>query len=205
MKLQLTLALICVLLPKALTLMCNQCIADPTGKCTDTQVVCPNQCGSATLLLNAAGLEQTVRTKDCAAAAECVSGSMNLGVMKMTMKTECCTTDLCNRQFPAVLAFGSPNGKKCYTCTDNECRATVSCEGDEDRCISATATAGGVQVAMKGCVSRNFCTGDASSMEAAGITGSVSCCEGNLCNSAEGVKLSLLIMLTPLIFSTLFI
>ncbi|KAL6483685.1 hypothetical protein MHYP_G00085570 [Metynnis hypsauchen] len=205
MKLQLTLVLICVLLPKALTLQCYQCIPGLTGTCTDTQTTCPDRCGSATVHVSAAGVEQTVRTKDCAAAAECVSGSLNLGVMKMTMNTQCCTTDRCNSQFPAVLPLGSLNGNKCYTCTDNDCRATVSCEGDEDHCLSATATAGGVQVAVKGCVSRNLCTAEESSMQAAGITGSVSCCEGNLCNGAEGVKLSLLIMLVPLIFSTLFI
>uniref|UniRef100_A0A3B4D5A8 UPAR/Ly6 domain-containing protein n=1 Tax=Pygocentrus nattereri TaxID=42514 RepID=A0A3B4D5A8_PYGNA len=146
-----------------------------------------------------AGAEHTIRTKDCARAAECVSGSLNLGVMKMSLNTQCCTSDRCN-----TLPFGSPNGKKCFMCTDKDCSGTVSCEGDQDRCVSATVTANGVQVAMKGCVSRNFCTTDASSMQAAGITGSVSCCEGNLCNGAEGVKLSLLIMLVPLIFSTLF-
>ncbi|KAL7859158.1 hypothetical protein SRHO_G00143050 [Serrasalmus rhombeus] len=203
MKLQVTLSLICVLLPKALTLTCNKCVPDLSGTCTDSQVACTDRCGSGTVLLNVVGVERTMRTKDCAAAAECVSGSLNLGAMKMTMNMQCCTSDRCNSQTPAALPFGSSNGKKCYMCIDNDCSGTVSCEGDQDRCISATATASGVQVAMKGCVSRNLCT-DASSMQAAGVTGSVSCCEGNLCNGAEGVKLSLLIMLVPLIFSTLF-
>ncbi|KAL6483683.1 hypothetical protein MHYP_G00085550 [Metynnis hypsauchen] len=217
MKLQLTLALICVLLPKALTLECNQCIPGLTGTCTDTQTNCTDQCSSATLLVSAAGVEQTVSIKGCAAAAECVNGSLNLGVMKMTMNTQCCTTDRCNSQIPAVLPFGSLNGKKCYTCTDNDCRGNVSCEGDQDHCVSATAIVSGIRVVAKGCVSGSLCTAAASTMQAAGITGSVSCCEGDLCNGseeakatvwpngAEGVKLSLLIMLVPLILSTLFI
>ncbi|KAL6483682.1 hypothetical protein MHYP_G00085540 [Metynnis hypsauchen] len=138
MKLQLTLVLICVLLPKALTLECNQCIPDMSGTCTDTQTTCPDRCVSATLLVSAAGVEQTVSTKDCAAAAECVNGNLNLGVVKRTINTQCCTADLCNSQNPAVLPFGSPNGKKCYTCINNDCRGTASCEGDQDRCISTT-------------------------------------------------------------------
>ncbi|XP_036418611.1 ly6/PLAUR domain-containing protein 3-like [Colossoma macropomum] len=205
MKLQVTLALISVLLPKALTLECYRCIPDVSGTCTDTQTVCADRCGSATALVNTAGIEQKVSAKDCAVAAECVNGSLNLGLMKMTINTQCCTTDRCNTQVPAALPFGSPNGKKCYTCVNNDCTGTVSCLGGEDQCVSATATASGVQVTMKGCASRSLCTADASSMQAAGITGSVSCCEGNLCNSAEGVKLSLLIMLVPLISSVLFI
>ncbi|KAL6483687.1 hypothetical protein MHYP_G00085590 [Metynnis hypsauchen] len=190
------------MLAAALTLQCNQCIPGLTGMCTDTQTTCTDQCSSATVLVRA---EQTVRTKGCAAAAECVSGSLNLGVMKRTINTQCCTTDRCNSQFPAVLPFGSPNGKTCYTCINNDCRGNVSCEGGQDRCVSAIVTADGVQVAMKGCMSRSLCTADRLRMKAAGITGHVSCCEGNLCNGAEGVKLSLLIILVPLIFSTLFI
>ncbi|KAL7864068.1 hypothetical protein AOLI_G00154880 [Acnodon oligacanthus] len=212
MKLQLTLVLICVLLPKALTLVCNQCIQDMFVTCRDTEVVCSDRCGSQTVLVNTGGVHQVSSAKACAVASQCNNGSLNLAVMKMTVHMQCCTTDRCNSRIPAALPFGSPNGKKCYTCDNNNCRGTVRCEGDQDRCISATATAGGVQVAVKGCVSRNLCTGDASRMKAAGITGSVSCCAGNLCNGdtggangAEGVKLSLLIMLAPLIFSTLFI
>ncbi|KAL7864060.1 hypothetical protein AOLI_G00154800 [Acnodon oligacanthus] len=45
---------------------------------------------------------------------------------------------------------------------------------------------------------------DLSRMKATGISGRVSCCEGNLCNSAEGVKLGLLNLLVPLISSMLF-
>ncbi|XP_036418612.1 ly6/PLAUR domain-containing protein 3-like [Colossoma macropomum] len=205
MKLQVTLALISVLLPKALTLECYRCIPDVSGTCTDIQTVCADRCGSATALVSAAGIEQEVSAKDCAVAAECVNGSLNLGLMKMTVHMQCCTTDLCNTQVPAALPFGSLNGKKCYTCVNNDCTGTVSCEGDEDQCVSATATVSGVEVKVKGCASRSLCTADASSMQTAGVTGSVSCCEGNLCNSAEGVKLSLLIMLAHLISSILFI
>ncbi|XP_036448327.1 ly-6/neurotoxin-like protein 1 [Colossoma macropomum] len=146
-----------------------------------------------------------VNMKGCAAAGQCVSGSLNLGLVKTSLNSKCCSTDLCNSNKAPALPKGSPNGRKCYACADDDCFRTVDCEGDEDQCISGRVSVGGAQMKMKGCASRSFCTADASSMKATGVTGSVTCCEGNLCNGAEGVKLSLLIMLVPLISSILFI
>ncbi|KAL7859156.1 hypothetical protein SRHO_G00143030 [Serrasalmus rhombeus] len=168
------------------------------------QTVCSDRCGSQTILMSVDGTQVVSSAKACAVASQCANGSLNLGDVKMTVHTQCCTTDRCNSQIPAALPFGSPNGKTCYTCVNNDCRGTVSCEGDQDHCVSTTVTAGNTQVTAKGCVSRSLCTVDSSSMKAAGVTGSVSCCEGDLCNTAEGVKLSLLIMVAPLISSTLF-
>ncbi|XP_036448129.1 prostate stem cell antigen-like [Colossoma macropomum] len=138
--------------------------------------------------------------KSCATAEQCVTGSLNLGLLKINSK--CCSTDLCNSNKAPALSL---NGKKCYACADDDCTRTMNCEGDEDQCISARVSLGGVQMEMKGCASRSFCSSETSSMKAAGITGRVSCCEGDMCNSTEGVKLSLLIMLVPLISSILFI
>ncbi|KAL6483690.1 hypothetical protein MHYP_G00085620 [Metynnis hypsauchen] len=204
MKLQLTLVLICVLFPKALTLNCYQCIPGLTGTCTDTQTTCPDQCGSQTFVVSAAGVNQEISEKTCSTSALCVSGSLNLGLLSMSLNSQCCSTDLCNSQKAPASSQGSSNGNQCYTCTNNDCTGTVSCLGDEVQCISATATTAGVQVALKGCASRSLCSTDITNLQAAGITGSVSCCNGNLCNSAEGVKLGLLIMLVPLISSILF-
>uniref|UniRef100_A0A3B4D155 UPAR/Ly6 domain-containing protein n=1 Tax=Pygocentrus nattereri TaxID=42514 RepID=A0A3B4D155_PYGNA len=231
MKLQLTLALICVLLPKVRTYaVCYLCTTDASGTCKEMQTACSDQCGSQTILMRVGthelskkrcdsvrnvsanlcvlcsldGVQVVSSAKACAVASQCANGSLNLGDVKMTVHTQCCTTDRCNSQIPAALPFGSPNGKTCYTCVNDDCRGTVSCEGDQDRCVSTTVTAGNTQVTGKGCVSRSLCTADSSSMKAAGVTGSVSCCEGDLCNTAEGVKLSLLIMVAPLISSTLF-
>ncbi|XP_036448127.1 uncharacterized protein LOC118822905 [Colossoma macropomum] len=203
MKLQVTLALISVLLPQALALQCYICIPDLSGTCTKTQKDCPDQCGSKTTVTNVGGQQQEFNWNYCTVASECVNGSINLGLLKMAFNSKCCSTDLCNSQLVPALPQGSPNGKRC--CADKHCTRTMSCEGDEDHCVSATATAGGVQVTMKGCASRGFCTAHPSDIEEAGIAGDVSCCEGDLCNSAERVKLSLLIMLVPLISSILFI
>ncbi|KAL6483695.1 hypothetical protein MHYP_G00085670 [Metynnis hypsauchen] len=206
MRLQVTLLLVCMLFPKALTLNCYQCIPGVSGQCTDTQTDCSDQCTSMTTVTYM-GDEQLVEVnlKGCAAAEQCVSGSLNLGLMKTTINSKCCSTDLCNSNKPPALPKGSPNGKKCYACAGDDCSGTVNCEGDEDQCISTRVNAGGAEVKTKGCASRIFCSADLSSIKATGFSGSMSCCEGDLCNSAEGVKLSLLIMLVPLIFSTLFI
>ncbi|KAL7864064.1 hypothetical protein AOLI_G00154840 [Acnodon oligacanthus] len=205
MRLQITLCLICVLFPKALTLKCHQYKPGLPGTCTTTQTDCPDQCTSGTIVMDTAGQQQEVSKKSCGVAAECVAGSVNLGVLKTSVNLKCCSTDLCNSQTVEALAQGSANGKTCYTCVGADCTGTVSCEGDEDHCVSTTVTAGDTQKMMKGCASRSLCTAGVATLQTAGVTGSVSCCEGDLCNGAEGVKLSLLIMLVPLISSILFI
>ncbi|KAL6483694.1 hypothetical protein MHYP_G00085660 [Metynnis hypsauchen] len=199
MKLQLTLALICVLFPKALTLTCYQCIPGLSGTCTNTQTNCTDQCGSTTAVVTISGAQQQASTKTCAVSGLCVSGSLNIGFGSLTMNSQCCSTDLCNNQTMPALSQGTATGNKCYTCNNNDCTGTVSCMGTEDRCISATVIYSSTQVKAKGCVSKSFCTTSTSNLQAIGVNGSVNCCVGNLCNTAEGVKLSLLIMLVPLI------
>ncbi|KAL7864078.1 hypothetical protein AOLI_G00155000 [Acnodon oligacanthus] len=72
---------------------------------------------------------------------------------------------------------------------------SVECSAKEDRCMIKTE---GIlhtsKLSEKKCATRDDCDGNQKI-----------CCDTDLCNSAEGVKLSLLIMLVPLIFSTLFI
>ncbi|KAI4879261.1 hypothetical protein NFI96_020803 [Prochilodus magdalenae] len=182
-------------------LQCYQCIPDTSGACTDTPISCTDQCASATTFMSAGGQEQQFSGKYCATAAQCITGSLNLGLWKETINTKCCSTDLCNSQTLPALPFGAPNGKKCFTCVNNDCTRTVNCAGDEDQCISTKVTFAGAQATVKGCASRSVCAASASSLQAVGITGSVSCCEGDLCNRDPGEKLSLLIML----FQTTFV
>ncbi|XP_036447445.1 extracellular matrix protein A-like isoform X2 [Colossoma macropomum] len=98
----------------------------------------------------------------------------------------CCDTDLCN----------SDKTLKCYKCEGLICaHQPVTCPSPEGRCFTKTTTKYMVLAhTEKGCSTKTECD----------KTGSV-CCDHDLCNSAEGVKLSLLIMLVPLISSILFI
>ncbi|KAI4904708.1 hypothetical protein NFI96_025772, partial [Prochilodus magdalenae] len=89
-------------------------------------------------LCSPGGQQQQVSVKDCAAAADCVSGSLNLGLVKTSLNTKCCSTDLCNNQTLPAWSFGSPNGKKCYTCMNNDCTKILNCDGDEDLCAKVT-------------------------------------------------------------------
>ncbi|KAG9269192.1 lymphocyte antigen 6B-like isoform X2 [Astyanax mexicanus] len=197
MRLQVTLMLICLLFPEVRGLKCYECTLSRT--CTQTPVDCQDQCSSTTMVTYFGGHEEDEQMKKCATSPECVSGSMNLGAVKISVNTMCCSTDLCNSQSVPALSRGSPNGRKCYTCVNNTCTGSVDCEGDEDHCITIKRSAGNVKITQKGCASRSMCTGQAS-MPTAGIPGSLSCCQGNLCNGAERVNLSLfLLILGPLL------
>ncbi|XP_036420348.1 prostate stem cell antigen-like [Colossoma macropomum] len=83
---------------------------------------------------------------------------------------------------------------QCYECDRPTCDLKpVNCTSSEDRCHT-TKESGGQKTITKGCTTQAKCEENKS----------MKCCATDLCNSAEGVKLSLLIMLVPLI-STLFI
>uniref|UniRef100_A0A3B4D1D3 UPAR/Ly6 domain-containing protein n=1 Tax=Pygocentrus nattereri TaxID=42514 RepID=A0A3B4D1D3_PYGNA len=195
--------ILCVtLLMVTLALQCYQCIPGLSGTCTDTTTECPAQCISRAI---------TVSLKGCAAPGQCFIGSLNLGFSRMTFSSYCCSTDLCN-------AFEQPGKnknfqppplwKECYVCTEKDCKGTLTCELG-NYCITATGKNSmlhGARMTLKGCASKHVCSAPASILKEAGIIGNVSlCCEENLCNSAEGVKLRLFIMLAPLISSILFI
>ncbi|KAI4878472.1 hypothetical protein NFI96_009073 [Prochilodus magdalenae] len=64
--------------------------------CTDTKTDCPDQCDSKTMVMNIGGLQHEIHSKTCAVAEQCVTGSLNLGMTKMTLNSKCCSTDLCN-------------------------------------------------------------------------------------------------------------
>uniref|UniRef100_A0A4W4DY79 UPAR/Ly6 domain-containing protein n=1 Tax=Electrophorus electricus TaxID=8005 RepID=A0A4W4DY79_ELEEL len=135
--------------------------------------------------------------KTCAVPAECVNGSLSAGFFNQTFSTKCCSTDLCN-----TLPVQFPNGKSCYMCDilGKNCSEMVDCEGEQYYCISAT---GGHNMAIKGCSSKSYCNGDALSVQVAGTISDVKCCEGDLCNSVENVKMSLFLTLGSLLSSTL--
>ncbi|KAK7168558.1 hypothetical protein R3I93_004776 [Phoxinus phoxinus] len=183
MDLQISVFLLFILFTTGHSLRCYECMP---GSCADqTASTCP--AGSTSCLSSVTqvrGITSKAMGKSCVPA--CQSGSINFGYTRTIIS--CCNTDLCNLQDPPE--YNNPNGKKCYTCDEKSCSKTLSCSGDEDRCISATVNADGQSVVVKGCVSKAFCV-DTKSIK---NTVSISCCEGNLCNGAQSVSQSFLFL-----------
>ncbi|KAG9334618.1 hypothetical protein JZ751_007441 [Albula glossodonta] len=98
------------------------------------------------------------------------------------------------------LADNSPNGRQCFTCEGDLCNKTLDCQGPEDRCFSLSVNN---QTQMqKGCVSKSICDNAQNpALESLSIPLNITCCKGNLCNSAPRVGQSsflLLFFLMPL-------
>ncbi|XP_029929297.1 urokinase plasminogen activator surface receptor [Myripristis murdjan] len=194
-----------VLLPKVYSLQCYECLIG--AACSNSQRDCPTGlCGTTRVISYVGGSKQVdLNIKSCAVAEQCISGSINFGVAKTVLATKCCSTDLCNNQEPQVSSDTSPNGKKCYGCNTENCNAVMECSGTEDRCISALAPGpGGGKQRVKGCVSKSVCSALSVKEVAANIGQDVSCCEGNMCNSAGTTAASLLLLAAPMLSFALF-
>nr|XP_046170403.1 urokinase plasminogen activator surface receptor-like isoform X1 [Oncorhynchus gorbuscha] len=192
---------------KAYSLKCFECTPGESGACTNTQIDClyPAQCGSSRIISYAGDRKVLdINAKSCAVSAECLSTSVNFGIARTTIASKCCNTDLCNSQNVPEPTKGLPNGKTCFTCIGTDCMSTLSCLGDEDHCISTTVNTGGEKMSMKGCASKTICTGDVSRALGSTMSMEMKCCEGNLCNNAQSIGLSLLILVTSMVSVTLF-
>ncbi|XP_016424527.1 prostate stem cell antigen-like isoform X1 [Sinocyclocheilus rhinocerous] len=197
MDLQISVFLLFIIFTAGHSLSCYDCTS-LSGSCTQTSQCFTGftNCFSATVTVNST----TVKFKSCAPAV-CPSGSINLGIGKGS--SLCCNTDLCNVQDAPDPSTNAPNGKTCYYCDGQSCLNTVSCTGSEDRCFNATGenlekkdvTIGVQSQVFKGCVSKSLC--DATTLIPS--VGSVSCCEGNLCNGAKSVTQSFLFLCCSLL------
>ncbi|KAL6483665.1 hypothetical protein MHYP_G00085370 [Metynnis hypsauchen] len=181
MKTLVRLMLVYMLFSEALqgssALRCYQCDSLP---CNPKPTVCSryeDRCVHASLM----GTPYTV--KGCVTKAKCEAAGRIAA---------CCDTDLCNKDLL------TPPSLKCYECMGLPCtHKPITCPSSADRCYTSTMTAWTVLThTIKGCSTKDAC--DKTGKD-------IVCCKGNLCNSAEGVKLSLLIMLVPLMPSFLFI
>ncbi|XP_077384064.1 urokinase plasminogen activator surface receptor-like [Festucalex cinctus] len=197
-----------LLLPKVYTLRCYECLSESSIPCTGRSKDCPplaDRCIAIRQKTYAGGsLFSDVNGKHCSFAEECAQGSVNFGVSRSVITSQCCTTNLCN-DFPApeeILA--KPNGKKCYTCNGQQCDATLECLAEEYHCISMTVESGGQTTSLKGCASEEVC---ANLNQLGRYTGSsqfkvgtqMSCCEGNYCNSGSRATVGLLLLVGPLL------
>ncbi|XP_075321398.1 urokinase plasminogen activator surface receptor-like, partial [Odontesthes bonariensis] len=144
-----------------------------------------------------------IGAKTCALPQECGEHSLNFGTVKTVITTKCCNSDLCNNQSAPDPGKFSPNGKKCFTCEGETCTKTLNCEGNEDRCVSGTLNADGVKTTLKGCASELMCLASSTQQlalktkAASGLK--LSCCQGDLCNSAGSTSAGLPLMAVPLI------
>ncbi|XP_030249246.1 urokinase plasminogen activator surface receptor [Sparus aurata] len=192
-----------VLLPKAQTLKCYECLPQGGMSCTDTQKECPAagyQCGAMSIASYAGGAKVVdMNMKTCTLPDQCFEGSLNFGIAKTVIATKCCTTDLCNNKPATEPGKTNPNGKKCYFCNGNTCTGTLNCEGNEDHCISGTVTIGAQKTTMKGCASKLMCTSASNPQIQGFIGGDISCCQGNYCNSASSTSAGLLLLVTPVV------
>ncbi|XP_052444606.1 urokinase plasminogen activator surface receptor-like [Carassius gibelio] len=150
-----------------------------------------SKCMSSITVGQAGFISVKKKAKEC--AADCLSGSMNFGIIKYS--SVCCNTDGCNLQDPPDPSTSTPNGKTCYSCDGKSCLNILSCTGTEDRCIKATGTFVGKSLVVKGCVSKSICDAAASVGEVQGA----SCCSGNLCNGAQSVSQSFLFLCCSLL------
>lgn len=196
----------CALLHNAFALRCFQCTPGISGPCTDTQTDCPSntQCGSMSVATYAGGTPQTaLNMKTCSLPVECITASLNFGISQTVINNKCCSQDLCNSQNAPVPSKKSPNGKQCYTCIGEDCSGTLNCLEDEDSCISTKVELGSTKVTMKGCASKSLCSGTTSA-ELPGMSFKLNCCDGNLCNNAQSMGFSLLLLMAAMLSITLF-
>uniref|UniRef100_A0A3Q0R1F3 UPAR/Ly6 domain-containing protein n=1 Tax=Amphilophus citrinellus TaxID=61819 RepID=A0A3Q0R1F3_AMPCI len=106
---------------------------------------------------------------------DCISGSINFGFDGIVITSSCCSSDLCNSQDAPVAIIPSPNGKTCfqYYC--------ISVNGNKPAVLSVCMS---VLPLLRG----TFIFG-----------GPISCCQGNLFNSASSTTAGLLLSVAPLI------
>uniref|UniRef100_A0A669D7D8 Snake toxin/toxin-like domain-containing protein n=1 Tax=Oreochromis niloticus TaxID=8128 RepID=A0A669D7D8_ORENI len=80
-------------------------------------------------------------------------------------------------------SISSPNGKKCFLCDEIDCTRTLTCNGNEEYCISTSVNVAGQNITAKGCASKLICSNMQPAQMKEFINGEISCCQGDLCNS----------------------
>ncbi|XP_062402675.1 CD59A glycoprotein-like [Sardina pilchardus] len=175
-----------MLCSQALGLICNKCIPNTAGLCTETNVSCPDGvCGWLTSGAYAGRVKLHTSThRSCIPIDHCLNASVNFGMFKTVFNNNCCSTDNCNTNLPPVSAvtFNTPNGKRCFTCKE-DCYEPLACVGDEDHCIEGSFIVSGQRIPVKGCATSTVCQGKVADQlqdQALGLK----CCQGDLCNGA---------------------
>ncbi|XP_032416878.1 phospholipase A2 inhibitor and Ly6/PLAUR domain-containing protein-like isoform X2 [Xiphophorus hellerii] len=209
-----TLVLVVLFLPEADNLKCK-CEPGRYGTCAQETTECSSQnysCLVATEVTLVGGAKSEHNSKGCIMSELCLNYSVNIGAHRIVQNSKCCSEDLCNAQINYTKPDSTINGKKCYSCDEENCMKTINCAGDENYCIKVTGHKQGVSFMTKGCGSQSACSDNFSSMLnqlTLRLTGfftraKISCCQGNYCNSASSTSPTLLLLLVPLLFSNFF-
>ncbi|KAA0719765.1 hypothetical protein E1301_Tti019151 [Triplophysa tibetana] len=195
MHLNIFTVLILALFAKGQSLRCFQCTG-LLGPCEKKEMTCPfgdAVCASQITVQYNGAASTSVQIKSCTVPKVCVNGSLNLGITRTATTMQCCNTDLCNSQDVSDSNSKNPNGKQCYYCNKDSCFNKVNCAGSEDHCIKAKANSESISMTIKGCASKSMCDALSQGFQE---YADVSCCEGNLCNSAKSITQSFLILLS---------
>ncbi|XP_056142448.1 urokinase plasminogen activator surface receptor-like [Lampris incognitus] len=195
-----------VLLPEAYTLRCFECMpSGNTGSCKPKEQICtsPDMCGALRITQYQGEFELLdISKKSCFSPDKCEKGSVSYGWGRAVINSTCCSTDRCNNNNAPKPGVLSANGKKCYVYNDQNITDILSCVGNEDCCVSATVMTEGRKISVKGCASRSMCSGSGSA-QMTGVLSDIRCCQADLCNSAGGVGVSLLLLVAPMVCFTL--
>ncbi|XP_029105365.1 phospholipase A2 inhibitor subunit gamma B-like [Scleropages formosus] len=187
--------LFCLAFSKRDAQNCKQCAGESWAGCNGTEKICVAQ--QKCVSVASESIENVLEDKDevkkitkkvarnCASPDFCDADlSMNFKYAVWKIRTTC----LSDQVHITVAEEAPANGRKCIGCiaAPSQCTKTVECRGKEDMCISAREQVAGNIMVIKGCATQSACKLGVNISELLGpvLVGSVSCCEGNLCNAA---------------------
>ncbi|KAL1253419.1 hypothetical protein QQF64_018112 [Cirrhinus molitorella] len=200
MHLQASIVFLFISLTGGFCLVCYDCWDQHEGPCEE-QITCDavhEKCTSKRQVEYYGDTAIETNVTKCAMPSKCESWSSSTGYWRKSSSIQCCDTDLCNEQAGPDL-YSYENGKRCFTCHEDDCSYIVSCRGNEDYCFTDFEYQKHSQYqpqTVKGCASKYICD-DAPVYLLPGEN--ITCCSGNLCNDAQSDTQSFLFLCCSLL------
>ncbi|XP_072123302.1 phospholipase A2 inhibitor gamma subunit B-like isoform X1 [Mobula birostris] len=199
MRTLLALALFLGLVAQAHSLQCYSChspgencsLGQRNNTCNDTlNHTCITYTSRIKLSSPISGFHEIQTTfRRCGICTDLIS--FNSGQTSFFGHTACCNSDLCNNQTKPEKENMTLNGLECEGCLTimetmcNESMATVSCHGEQNRCIHATANFRNTTYITKGCASESLCNERSIIPYFPFKLSNVTCCQENRCNKGS--------------------